>query len=105
MANAAPSAPCRPRARSRWGHASCAAKPPRLRQPPYGWPPLATGGARFFALVLRPVGLYRGAMSTRQISGTDEPVIEHRDQLAAPMAAGEKSRERWRIGTEHEKLV
>ena len=45
------------------------------------------------------------AMSTRQASGSEEPVIEHRDQLAEPMAAGEKPRERWRIGTEHEKLV
>ena len=44
-------------------------------------------------------------MSTRQVSDRNDPVIEHVSQLAAPMAAGEKSRERWRIGTEHEKLV
>ncbi|MDE2595674.1 MAG: glutamate--cysteine ligase [Sphingomonadales bacterium] len=44
-------------------------------------------------------------MSTRQISDRDDPVIEHLGQLAEPMAAGEKPRERWRIGTEHEKLV
>ena len=44
-------------------------------------------------------------MSTRQASERDDPIIEGRDQLAAPMAAGEKPRERWRIGTEHEKLV
>ncbi len=44
-------------------------------------------------------------MSTRQESAQDEPLIESRDQLVAPMAAGEKPRERWRIGTEHEKLV
>lgn len=44
-------------------------------------------------------------MSTRQASDRDDPIIESRDQLAAPMAAGEKPRERWRIGTEHEKLV
>ncbi|MXO76084.1 glutamate--cysteine ligase [Altererythrobacter aerius] len=44
-------------------------------------------------------------MSTRQASGTDDPIIESRDQLAAPMAAGEKPRAQWRIGTEHEKLV
>ncbi|MBH5322112.1 glutamate--cysteine ligase [Aurantiacibacter sediminis] len=44
-------------------------------------------------------------MSTRQASGSDEPRIEHRDQLAAPMQAGEKPASAWRIGTEHEKLV
>ncbi|AUH32911.1 glutamate--cysteine ligase [Paracoccus tegillarcae] len=30
--------------------------------------------------------------------------IEHRDQLAAYLASGEKPREDWRIGTEHEKF-
>ena len=44
-------------------------------------------------------------MSTRQVSNHDDPVIENIGQLAEPMAAGEKPRERWRIGTEHEKLV
>ncbi|MEL1250818.1 glutamate--cysteine ligase [Aurantiacibacter gilvus] len=44
-------------------------------------------------------------MSTRQASDKDEPRIESRDQLVAPMEAGEKPPERWRIGTEHEKLV
>ena len=44
-------------------------------------------------------------MSTRQASDRDDPVIEHVGQLAAPMAAGEKPRGAWRIGTEHEKLV
>ena len=44
-------------------------------------------------------------MSTRQVSEVEEPVIEHLSQLAEPMAAGEKPREQWRIGTEHEKLV
>lgn len=44
-------------------------------------------------------------MSTRQVSDRNDPVIESRDQLIAPMAKGEKPRERWRIGTEHEKLV
>jgi glutamate--cysteine ligase len=44
-------------------------------------------------------------MSTRQASDHDDPVIERHEQLAEPMAAGEKPRERWRIGTEHEKLV
>ena len=44
-------------------------------------------------------------MSTRQASDLEDPVIESIDQLAQPMAAGEKPREDWRIGTEHEKLV
>ncbi len=44
-------------------------------------------------------------MSTRQVSDRDDPIIESRDQLAAPMAKGEKPREMWRIGTEHEKFV
>lgn len=44
-------------------------------------------------------------MSTRQASDRDDPIIESREQLAAPMAAGEKPRAAWRIGTEHEKQV
>ena len=44
-------------------------------------------------------------MSTRQVSDLDNPVVEAVEQLAQPMIAGEKPRERWRIGTEHEKLV
>ncbi len=44
-------------------------------------------------------------MSTKQVSNRNDPVIESRDQLVAPMAAGEKPPERWRIGTEHEKFV
>ena len=44
-------------------------------------------------------------MSTREASDRNDPVIETLDQLAAPMAAGEKPRDAWRIGTEHEKFV
>ena len=44
-------------------------------------------------------------MSTREASTADDPVIESRDQLVAPMQGGEKPKDRWRIGTEHEKLV
>ena len=44
-------------------------------------------------------------MSTRQVSDSNDPLIESRDQLAGPMAAGEKPAARWRIGTEHEKQV
>ncbi|MET1754258.1 glutamate--cysteine ligase [Novosphingobium sp. RD2P27] len=44
-------------------------------------------------------------MSTREVSDRDDPVIESIAQLAEPMAAGEKPRAQWRIGTEHEKQV
>lgn len=44
-------------------------------------------------------------MSTRTASENEDPLIESRDQLVAPMEKGEKPRENWRIGTEHEKLV
>jgi glutamate--cysteine ligase len=44
-------------------------------------------------------------MSTRKASAGEEPRIESRNQLVAPIAAGEKRPAAWRIGTEHEKLV
>jgi len=44
-------------------------------------------------------------MSTRTDSGDHDPVIENRDQLIAAFSKGEKPKERWRIGTEHEKFV
>ena len=44
-------------------------------------------------------------MSTRTVSTGEERRIETREQLVAPLAKGEKPAERWRIGTEHEKLV
>ena len=44
-------------------------------------------------------------MSTREASDADDPIIESRDQLVAPMLSGEKPASAWRIGTEHEKLV
>ncbi len=44
-------------------------------------------------------------MSTRKASEGEERRIERREQLAEPMQAGEKPVARWRIGTEHEKLV
>ncbi|WP_420381899.1 glutamate--cysteine ligase [Novosphingobium sp.] len=44
-------------------------------------------------------------MSTRQESDTNEPMIESREALIAPMQKGEKPASRWRIGTEHEKFV
>jgi glutamate--cysteine ligase len=44
-------------------------------------------------------------MSTRQASDAEDPIIESRDQLVAPMQKGEKPKANWRIGTEHEKLV
>ena len=44
-------------------------------------------------------------MSTRQVSDSNDPVIENIAQLVEPMASGEKPGDRWRIGTEHEKFV
>ena len=44
-------------------------------------------------------------MSTRQDNSADDPVIEHESQLIIPMAKGEKPKDHWRIGTEHEKFV
>ncbi|MXO71315.1 glutamate--cysteine ligase [Alteraurantiacibacter buctensis] len=44
-------------------------------------------------------------MSTRKASDGEERPIASREELVLPMQAGEKPRERWKIGTEHEKLV
>ncbi|MBA3880984.1 MAG: glutamate--cysteine ligase [Sphingobium sp.] len=44
-------------------------------------------------------------MSTKTVSDSQSAVIEHRDQLIATFAKGEKPKDRWRIGTEHEKFV
>jgi glutamate--cysteine ligase len=44
-------------------------------------------------------------MSTRTASGENDPVIEDRSQLIRAFAKGEKTPDRWRIGTEHEKFV
>ena len=43
-------------------------------------------------------------MSTRQSDG-ESPIIENRADLVEWIAAGEKSPDDWRIGTEHEKFV
>ncbi len=45
------------------------------------------------------------AMSNKVDAAGDDAIIETRDQLAAVFEAGAKPRERWRIGTEHEKFV
>lgn len=44
-------------------------------------------------------------MSTRQVSDRNDPPIDNKADLIAPMQAGEKPQPRWRIGTEHEKFV
>ena len=44
-------------------------------------------------------------MTTKTAAAIDSPVIETREQLIASFAKGEKPKERWRIGTEHEKFV
>lgn len=44
-------------------------------------------------------------MSTKTVTDGHAPVIERREQLLDYFARGEKPKERWRIGTEHEKFV
>ncbi|NIJ34889.1 glutamate--cysteine ligase [Sphingomonas oligoaromativorans] len=44
-------------------------------------------------------------MSTRTATAEADPIIESRDDLLAIFAKGEKPKDRWRIGTEHEKFV
>ncbi|MET0239847.1 MAG: glutamate--cysteine ligase [Sphingobium sp.] len=44
-------------------------------------------------------------MSTRKDSGSNDPIIETREQLIAAFENGEKPADRWKIGTEHEKFV
>ena len=44
-------------------------------------------------------------MTTRTDSAKNDPIIETRDDLLAPFVKGEKPKESWRIGTEHEKFV
>jgi len=44
-------------------------------------------------------------MSTKTVSNSNSPVIEQRAQLTEFFARGEKPKDRWRIGTEHEKFV
>ncbi len=44
-------------------------------------------------------------MSTRTSSSAEDPVVESRGDLLGVFEQGEKPRERWRIGTEHEKFV
>ncbi|VXC88809.1 glutamate--cysteine ligase [Sphingomonas sp. AX6] len=44
-------------------------------------------------------------MSTKTVSNSNAPVIENGAQLIDYFASGEKPKDRWRIGTEHEKFV
>ena len=44
-------------------------------------------------------------MTTKTVTDTRAAVIEDRSQLIDSFARGEKPKERWRIGTEHEKFV
>jgi glutamate--cysteine ligase len=44
-------------------------------------------------------------MTTRTETGLADPPIESREDLLAVFAAGEKPKDKWRIGTEHEKFV
>jgi glutamate--cysteine ligase len=44
-------------------------------------------------------------MSTRTASGKSDPIIESRADMIGVFAKGEKPKDAWRIGTEHEKFV
>src|SRR6476661_6655690 len=44
-------------------------------------------------------------MTTRTDTGSNDRLVESRDDLLATFAKGEKPAERWSIGTEHEKFV
>ncbi|MDQ3139480.1 MAG: glutamate--cysteine ligase [Pseudomonadota bacterium] len=44
-------------------------------------------------------------MTTRTASDSSDPRLESRDDLLAPFVKGEKPKDAWRIGTEHEKFV
>jgi glutamate--cysteine ligase len=44
-------------------------------------------------------------MSTRTDTGKADPLIQNRADMIGFFSGGEKPRERWRIGTEHEKFV
>src|SRR3546814_13945603 len=44
-------------------------------------------------------------MTTKTVTDSNAAVIENRSQLIDSFARGEKPKERWRIGTEHEKFV
>ncbi len=44
-------------------------------------------------------------MTTDAVPKSDVPIIESHDQLIDSFARGEKPKDRWRIGTEHEKFV
>jgi glutamate--cysteine ligase len=44
-------------------------------------------------------------MTTRTETARADPTIETRDDLLAPFVGGEKPKQDWRIGTEHEKFV
>jgi glutamate--cysteine ligase len=44
-------------------------------------------------------------MSTRTAADGEDPLIESREDLISVFSDGEKPKDRWRIGTEHEKFV
>jgi glutamate--cysteine ligase len=44
-------------------------------------------------------------MTTRTETARHDPIVESRDDLLAPFVDGEKPKQAWRIGTEHEKFV
>src|SRR5438552_1029493 len=94
--------------RYRSGRGSCARKPPPWRRSPSTWPLSATGAYNpinrkcWRGVVAIATGAFQ--MTTRTEDTNSRP-IENRDDLLSVFAGGEKPRESWRIGTEHEKFV
>src|SRR3546814_649542 len=93
---------CLRRSASALARASCAPTPPPRRRSPCGWRPRAIGDSD-----LAPPGPlpYIAQMTTKTVTDSNAAVIENRSQLIDSFARGEKPKERWRIGTEHEKFV
>jgi glutamate--cysteine ligase len=54
---------------------------------------------------MKLTGLWANLMSTRTTSDKPDPFIETKDDLLSVFSGGEKTKDRWRIGTEHEKFV
>ena len=102
--------PARRPARSRSARASCAPTPPRSPRSACGWRRPATGRQRgtIETRWRRPRAPARGApMTTRtETGGKDERLDREPRRPARHLRARARSRrERWPIGTEHEKFV
>ena len=94
--------PTSPRCRS--GRASCAPTPPPSRRWRSSSHSSAIGDKRLCRRAAPDYGPALFAGETMARDTADTTPIESRDQLAAHLESGCKPREKWRIGTEHEKF-